>query len=245
QADTRGMPTQDAVYRTQDLNGDGDANDAGEASVWLDLTGLNAGSSPFEISFDGNVAYIADTAGGSPRVYRAEDLDGNGRVEASEVNEFVKSADFVFALSVEASQGDVYSYDFLVDALVRYSDLNGDQQVDMASERFTAFDAGAIVDGAVFDFAVQGDQALITVNSFDDDLLLHLSDLNADGDFMDLGEVTTLLQFSDQGTYPQRPRSVIFYDSSAATPVPLPASILLLSGAVGGLILSGRRKKAA
>ena len=59
-AGTRPSPT-DAVYRTQDLNGDGDANDAGESSVWLDLqtieladgSTLGSAAVPFDIVFDG------------------------------------------------------------------------------------------------------------------------------------------------------------------------------------------------
>lgn len=45
----------DSVYRLVDRNGDGDAQDAGEASVWLHLQSLNPSSSPFEISFTGEV----------------------------------------------------------------------------------------------------------------------------------------------------------------------------------------------
>ena len=48
-------------------------NDAGKSYVWLDLTALNLSSSPFEINFDGDVAYIADTLCVKPNVvYRVE-----------------------------------------------------------------------------------------------------------------------------------------------------------------------------
>ncbi|MCV6592981.1 MAG: VPLPA-CTERM sorting domain-containing protein [Silicimonas sp.] len=242
QADTRGNKAGDFVYRTEDLNGDGDANDAGESKVWLDLTALNAGSSPFEIAFDGNVAYIADTAGGSPRIYKAEDVNGDGTVDASEVGEFIKSSDRVFALSVAADAGNLYSYDFIGDALARYTDLDGSGDIDMASERVDVWDATGFADGAIFDFIIEGNTALVTVNDFsDDDTLLKLTDLNGDGDFLDAGETATLLQFSQQGTYPQRPRAITFYDSVA--PVPLPASVLFLGAGLAGLGALGRRKR--
>lgn len=246
QADTVGTPTRDVVYRTEDLNGDGDANDAGEVSVWLDLGALSEGSSAFDIAFDGSVAYIADTAGGSPRVYRAEDIDGNGSIDAGEVNEFVRSVDDIFSMSVAASDGDVFSYDFQGDLLARYADLDGNGEIDVAVERFDIWDAAPFADGAVFDFDIDGGNALIIVNSFDgDDSLLRLTDLNGDGDFLDAGETTALLLFSEQGAYPRRPRSVIFYDGAALAPVPLPASALLLSAALSGLLLpraaKGRR----
>lgn len=244
QADTKGKPTRDVVYRTQDLNGDGDANDPGEATVWLDLTALSSSSSPFEISFDKGVAYIADTSGGSPRIYRAEDKDGDGKVDASEVRQFVQAKDKIFALSVEASNGNLFSYDFFKDALVRYTDLNGNGVIDIDTERFVAWDASKIIDGAVFDFSIKGNRGFVTVNDFNNnDKLFSLVDLNGDGDFMDPGEYSAFLTFSEQGTYPLRPRSIISYQSVA--PVPLPASAVLLAGALGALGLRRRKTQSA
>ncbi|MQY43666.1 hypothetical protein GG681_13550 [Epibacterium sp. SM1969] len=133
EADTLGNPSGDFVYRTQDLNGDGDANDAGESSVWLDLTALDASSSPFEITFDGEVAFITDTAGGNPRIYRAEDRDGNGVVEATEVVEFVAQGDAPFALALSATGGDLFAQDLFTDGLIRYTDLNQNGQIDVAT----------------------------------------------------------------------------------------------------------------
>ncbi|NEQ98528.1 MAG: hypothetical protein F6K30_17710, partial [Cyanothece sp. SIO2G6] len=90
EADTVGTPNGDFIYRTEDLNGDGDANDAGEASIWLDLKAVNPNSSPFEITFIDDTAYIIDSVGGDPNViYRAQDLDGSGMVETDEVSVLV------------------------------------------------------------------------------------------------------------------------------------------------------------
>ena len=110
-------------------------------------------------------------------------------------------------------------------------------------EAFNIWDAAGFTDGAIFDFAIDGDRGLVPSNQFDDnDTILALLDINGDGDFLDAGETQTFLLFSEQGDYPQRPRSVAFYNS--VTPVPLPASILFLTAALGGLGLLKRRRNA-
>lgn len=83
-------PVDDVVYRTIDRNGDGDAQDRGEANVWLNLQTLNPSSSAFEISFTGETAYITDTNGAAPdTIYRAVDRNGNGTVESGGVGTFI------------------------------------------------------------------------------------------------------------------------------------------------------------
>ena len=241
EADTRGNPSGDVVYRTHDLNGDGDANDAGESSIWLDLGALDASSSPFEIAFDGDAAFITDTAGGNPRIYRAEDVDGSGKIESDEVVEFVAQGDAPFALALSASNGNLFAQDVFTDGLLRYNDANGDGHIDVVSEAFNIWDSTSFADGAIFDFAIDGDHGLVPSNQYDDnDIILALFDKNGDGDFLDANETTTFLSFGAQGDYPQRPRSVAFYSSVA--PVPLPASILFLAGALGGLGVWRRRQ---
>lgn len=242
EADTVGKPDGDVVYRTEDLNGDGDANDAGESVIWLDLTALDASSSPFEITFDGDTAFITDTAGGSPRIYRAEDSNGNGTIDASEVVQYVAEGDAPFALALSASDGDLFAQDLFTDGLIRYTDLNGDGVIDVTTEAVNVWDPTGFLDGAIFDFAIEGDRGLVPSNSFDgDDSIVALRDLNGDGDFLDAGETQTLLLFSEEGNFPLRPRSVAFY--SSVTAVPMPASIFLLAGAFGGLGFLKRRRQ--
>lgn len=242
EADTRGNPTGDFVYRTQDLNGDGDANDAGESSVWLDLTALDASSSPFEITFEGDTAFISDTAGGNPRIYRAEDSNGDGAVDSSEVVEYVAQGDAPFALALSAAGADLFAQDLFTDGLIRYTDLNLDGEIDITTEAFTVWDPTGIFDGATFDFAVEGDRGLVPSNEFNgNDQIVAIFDLNGDGDFLDTGETQSFLSFNEQGSFPLRPRAVTFYNSPA--PVPLPASGLLLIASLAGFgVWRGKRR---
>ncbi len=79
EADTSGSRTATGSIAPRNLNGDGDANDEGEATQWLNLKAINASSSPFEIRFDGDTAFIIDSAGATSNViYSARDSDGNG-----------------------------------------------------------------------------------------------------------------------------------------------------------------------
>ncbi|MHC5005966.1 MAG: hypothetical protein ACYTGF_01255, partial [Planctomycetota bacterium] len=59
------------IHRLEDLNGDGDALDAGESTVWAD--GL---AQPRGLATDGPGLLVVDS--GSGRVVRCEDLNADG-----------------------------------------------------------------------------------------------------------------------------------------------------------------------
>ncbi len=264
QADTSGSPTGDVVYRTEDLNGDGDANDAGESSVWLDLTELNSSSSPFEIRFDGDTAYIIDTVGtDSDVIYRAQDTDGNGTIDSSEVNSFIdedNALGVTFDFALDTNDGQVFVYDLLgafnlgifefdPNRLFALEDLDFSGTIDSASEASeiwnTSFLPEGFEAGAGFSITVDDSGIFITSNGGsgapEEDNVFHLVDLNGDGDFFDEGETTIWLSLVDNGEFPIRARSVIGYESPA--PVPLPASLPLLIAGLGGLSALRRRRR--
>ncbi|MEM9343402.1 MAG: hypothetical protein AAGA87_10175 [Pseudomonadota bacterium] len=242
EADTVSTPNGDFVYRTEDLNGDGDANDAGEAAVWLDLKALNAASSAFDIRFDGDVAYIADSAGGDPRIYRAEDVNGDGTVSGNEVTEFISGAGAPFAFGLDVLGGTVYALD-LGGQVFSLTDLDASGSIDAAGESAVVWDedlTGATA-GALFSIAaLSDDELLFTSNGgTSSDALFRLLDLNGDGDFLDAGETTRFLSRDVQGMLPDRPRAIIGYDSVA--PVPVPPALPALATALGLLWLRRRR----
>lgn len=250
EADTLGNPSGDFVYRTVDLNNDGDAEDIGESSIWLDLSALDPASSAFEIAFDGDTAYISDTAGGSPRIYRASDSDGSGVIEASEVNVFIDGSnpfgvplDFAF----DAFLGDVYSLELFGDSLFRLTDLDGSGDINDPSEAQEVWNASLVPDpflGSVFFgmAAGPGGDLVLTSSGGDanEDLLIYLRDLNGDGLFTDPDETIVALSGDTNGVFPNRARTAAFY-SPVVAPVPLPAALPLMLAGLGLLGLMRRR----
>jgi hypothetical protein len=251
EADTAGSPTGDWVYRTVDLNGDGDANDAGEARRWLDLKALNAASSPFEIRFDGDTAFVIDSAGAAPNtIYRARDSDGNGVIEGAEVTvlatDATTGATFDFAMDV--GLGSVWTWQWLpvngVSSVFRLSDADGNGVID-ASETFEVWNTTlldpvySVLAGFGLALNAATGEVLITSNAgaANGTWIARLLDLDGDGAFRGAGESRVVLSLLDQGTAPQRPRNVAFY---APVPVPLPASLPLLAAALGAAALLRR-----
>ena len=260
EADTTGSPTGDWVYRTQDLNGDGDANDAGEATRWLSLTGLKATSSPFEIRFDGDTAYITDTAGGAADViYTARDADGNGVIEAGEVHEFASEANSygaLFDFALDVGMGSVWTWQWLAEggiaSVFRLTDLDGSGVIDAANEVVEAWNTTLLPAGYSFlagfglDLNDKTGEVFITSNGSTpgSDWIIRLLDENGDGTFWDDGETTVALSRLDQGTWPDRPRNVAVYATpgDAPAPVPLPAALPLFAAGLGALGLLHRRR---
>lgn len=250
QADTVGNPVGDAVYRTQDLNGDGDADDAGESALWLDLTALSPSSSPFEIRFDGEVAYVIDSNGPDiNRIYRAEDVNGNGVIDPDEVTVFIDEADGPIDFGLAADGGALFTIELLdfadVLQLFRFEDLNGDGVIDDLDDIQEVWNGEGTDISVAFSLDVEGDRALVTSNgtAAEEDAIYSLFDANGDGDFLDDGETFLFLSRALNGALPVRPRSVIFYDSVA--PIPLPATLPILAAAAGVLAWRARNRPAA
>lgn len=241
------------VYRTVDLDGDGNANGAGEVSVWLDFSDLTASSSPFEISFIKDTAYVVDSASGT--VFRARDADGDGRVSADEVTSFITADnpwDAPVRFAIGTSAEDVYLWQWVADAdglhsAFRLRDLNGDGVIDEADEVLKVWDSSHLGEDYAFTAgfgmdALSDGQLVLTANGGTPGSrsIIYLRDLDGDGLFFGEGETLLALSQLDHGTYPTRPRDVAFY--SAPAPVPLPATLPALAGAFG-LLASLRRRR--
>lgn len=246
----------DVVYRTVDLNGDGDANDAGEATVWADLQTLSLSSSAFDISFFGDVAFVNDTAGGEPNVvWRLEDINRDGVIQPDEAKPFIDETR-AFGAPIEftnaiAPDGSLYTLSFLdsgQDAkLYRLTDFDGSGQIDQVFEAQEVWNAAALPEGFAFDigFSVAADEdgrVVLTANSFasTNDIVI-LENLNGDNDFLDSGETRIFATEADGGI--GRPRSLDFYEGA---PAPVPSLIgtgnqfsLFLDDSTGKLFSSG------
>lgn len=214
---------QDAIYRTVDLNGDCNANDEGEATVWLNLQSVIGTSSAFDLSFDGDVAYLSDTAGAEPNaIYRIEDTNGDGTIQSDEVTR-LNSEEMRFRAPVDfshtvAADGSLCTTDAISDfgettRFYRLTDLDGSGQIDDAAEAVQVWSADVLPEGLTsgisFSVAVDEDgNVVLTGNVFGSNShLITLTDLNGDGDFLDEGE-TSLFGSNTYCDQLERARSV-------------------------------------
>ncbi len=225
----------DAVYRTEDLNGDGDANDAGESTVWLDLQTielagggtLGAASVPFDIVFNGDVAYVNDLTGADvvDIIHRVEDLDGNGSISVDEVTPFITDA-ANFGAPVDltsAVQGDsLLTLTWFPDSSVpgaqpvvyRLTDLDGSKDINSPDEAVEVWNAAALPEGydMFVGFNIETDEdgkAYLTA----DEHVVTLTDLNGDGDYLDDGETQILTSGQDDPDV-IRPRALSTYEET-------------------------------
>lgn len=221
---------QDAIYRTVDLNGDGDANDEGEATLWFDVQTVIDTAVPFDLSFDGDVAYLSDLAGTATDViYRIEDTNRDGTIQTDEVTNFITD-DMSFGAPVDIANatgvdGSLYTLTWFPDddeilTLFRLTDLDGSGQVDDAGEAVEIWNASAMPEGltAEIGFSVTTDEdgnVTLTGNDFGGNShVISLTDLNDDGDFLDEGETAVFGSntYNDQLT---RARAVEYYEGTA------------------------------
>jgi hypothetical protein len=194
--------TIDAVYRTVDLNGDGDAEDENEATIWIDLQNIAQPSAVRAIAFIGDVAYFADTRDSDPDVvYRAEDGNGDGTIDASELTIFIDdnnpygvqlgSALVSDMQSLYVSESDTTQ----LQGVYRLTDLDGSGAIDRADEAMLVWDENHVPPGYRMGYSFPmaiGPGGELMVGSddggFQGDNIFRLIDLNGDGDFMDEGE---------------------------------------------------------
>jgi hypothetical protein len=218
-----------AVFRTIDLDGDGDANDAGESSVWFDLAGLVVGSTPFEISFIGATAFIADLLGGSPdAVIRAGDADASGQIDSTEFGTFLDDGNAFgvpMSFSCGADDSSIYVHESSPSVnpqrVFRLTDSNASGVIDDASEVLEVWNDALVPAGLVAanSFAVAPGPGSAGVartlgvlsNGGDtEDNVFLATDRNSDGDFLDAGETDAWITGGGTGVFPETMRAILF-----------------------------------
>lgn len=142
----------DVVYRLNDLNADGDWNDAGEVSEYIGVPVFGTGNgpaSPNEICFIGGVMFVRDSATPSRGVHRAADNNQNQR--ADDPGEYTPywtlAASGVapgagFVVEPDAARpGSLYVHQTVAsplpagtDQIIRLTDLNGDNDANDPGE---------------------------------------------------------------------------------------------------------------
>ena len=225
-AGVRSAP-QDAIYRTEDLNGDGDANDEGEATMYLDLSALVPSSSAFDISFIGDRGYLTDSRGfETDAIYTFRDDDGSGVIEEDELSIFALDdpeggpIDFAHAADGDSIvTWELFDFDTGVSSVLRLTDLDGSGAIDQPEETVEIWNTnqlpGVFDNLAGFSIASDGNGRLaLTSNDggrFGDNVYI-LEDLNGDGDYFDVGETNVLASRAFDEDALERPRSVAFYE---------------------------------
>jgi len=243
-AGTTSLP--DALYRTVDLNSDGDANDENEATLWMDVQNLIPSSSAFGLTFLDDTAYISDLVGGeADTVFRAHDDNGNGQIDAGEFNVFVDDTNPYGAqvgAGIVTDGVNLYISESLtsvdpqkVSCLI---DLNGSGDIDDSSEVVEVWNedlvpAGYLL-GSSWSLAIgPGGELLVSSAGTDEkDNVFRLLDLTGDGDFLDHGETIVWVSGHGSGIFVDNARSLEYI-------VPEPGSLCLL--AIGALALIRRR----
>lgn len=230
---------QDAIYRTNDLNGDGDANDQGEASIFVDLSALVPSSSAFDLTVLGERFFLVDTAGGNEdTIFTFADEDASGAIEADEFAGFATATatDEAFTFTAATDGDSLVTWQFLPDdtglqSVFRLTDLDASGAIDQPAETVEIWNTKQLpgVFNTFAGFAIAADgQGRIAVTSNDSgpfgDNVYILDDLNGDGDYFDTGETNILASRAFDGATLFRPRSLEFYEG------PVQRSDTLVSG---------------
>jgi hypothetical protein len=188
----------DGIYRLIDLNGDGDAQDAGEVTEYVGAPFFGPGNgafSPQEIFFDANdILFMHNSSSGLLGVFRFRDLNASGRADdAGEANTWWDASNAsgitpAAGFAIEPDRGRTRSLYILqtapgaVDQLVRLTDVNDDGDAQDAGEAVIAWSTAESGFTAIDIVCLNNGDVLITDNSTKRVIRLH--DADANGDFL-------------------------------------------------------------
>ncbi|MBK7642835.1 MAG: hypothetical protein IPJ19_07260 [Planctomycetes bacterium] len=191
----------DAILLLEDLNSDGDANDAGEAREFYTIQpGAPTGDwlpMATAIGTDGAVYYTENGTSSAQikGIYRLEDLDHSGFIDQpGEANAFFlpppgpTNNQFHWNLRLDAD-GWFYIGDTTFERIWRCKDLDGDGDALDPGESVLWWQGSA--PSLIWDFDFLLDGSLIACESQTPDRLLVMKDTNCDG-LIDASEVATV-----------------------------------------------------
>jgi hypothetical protein len=218
---SQGNPS--VVYRTIDIDGDGAATGEGECTVWLDLTGVVGATSPFEIAFIGDTAFIADLRSGeTDTIFIARDADRSGHISPDELGVFIDDSNpFGVPCSFSAVSDGVALFVHESSSAVnpqrvfRLVDEDGSGAVDSGDEVREMWNETLVPKGSAFgnSFSISvgaGNRMAICTNGGNaaDNIFL-LRDLDGSGEYLQPGE-TTVFQQGNDGEFAENVRSLLF-----------------------------------
>lgn len=211
----------DAILRLEDVNGDGDANDLGEAREYFVVApGAAVGASiPSAVvrGADGALYYAENGTGSSPLkgAYRLEDLDQSGVIDQpNEVSAFfiapaLGATAFHWEIAVD-DDGAIYLNDTGNEVIWKLVDTNSNGVIDPGEESQYW---GPGVPSNVWDIDIARDGSLYLVEDQTPDRLLRLVDVDGNGQID-----------------PQTETFVLYDDTLAAIDIGSPRAIALVKG---------------
>ena len=188
----------DSILRLRDLDGDGDANDLGEASEWWSRPGSPTGDYIPQAVVQGQdgAIYLVDapsTAGFSKGVYRVVDANADGDAnDPGETTPFFippfTAAPFYWCLEMDAS-GWFYTADTGNERVWRFKDLNGDNDAQDPGESSIFWAVGAASN--IWDLSIGTDGSVYCSDNQTTSRIIRLLDANANG-VIEAGEAVTV-----------------------------------------------------
>lgn len=190
----------DHVFRAIDQNGDGDANDLGEITIFYDGSqGPFPIATPFGFAIDpatGDI-YVSDI--NPDAIYRMRDLNADGDAMDAGETTLVFNGPAGGPLLSNANtlrfhpNGDLFYNDATTDQIVRLHDFDSDGDFNDFGEAVVFADLtgnSLNVPKNHFDVEIDEDGVVWAVENSTYDAIIRYQDLNADGDAQDPGEVT-------------------------------------------------------
>lgn len=193
----------DFVFRAQDLNFDGDAQDAGEITIVYDSTAGSVNiATPFGLAIDPQTGDLLVTDVNPDGIYRLRDLDLNGDFYgAGEVTAVYTGTDPTAPGLLNANRirfapdGALLVNDATLDMILRLVDGNANGSYDDANEAKIFADPsgnGFGVPANQFDIQVDENGVVFACENSALDGIIRYQDLNVDGDANDAGETTVI-----------------------------------------------------
>lgn len=191
-----GANGQDRIVRLFDSDQDGNANGLGEASVYYDFpAGALGANVPQDVAVgpDGHL-YVVDipsTGSLSKGVYRLNDVNGSGVIDAGEVLPFfippaLASNPFFWGMTIDAD-GYFYLADTTNETIWRFRDDNNDKVIDNATEAVQWWTAPG--SSLIWRVAAASDGSIYAAESQTPDSILRFFDADANGVIDPLTEV--------------------------------------------------------
>jgi hypothetical protein len=200
----------DGIVKLEDLNSDGDANDLGEASYYLQVPGSGGSlgfSNPtdFVIGLDG-AFYFADFGSSVTKgLYRAFDADSSGTIDPTELTlwwipPYVGTAPAWYGMAIDPV-GNLYVNNHgggssTVKTVHRAFDTDVSGVIDL-SEQQLLYSFGP-ASATWWDLLRLDDGSFLVMDGILDGII-RLQDLTTDGDFDDAGEAVTVFDDTTVG----------------------------------------------